>query len=98
MSVSFISLSTLEKLRLHVHQTLCDHDQLDPEQTPLHEARIIRSGKPCGLFFQLQGPRQLRTYAVWTGDENRIIYYDYTGLRFTETRLCEGPDPLELAA
>jgi hypothetical protein len=98
MSVQFVSLPTLDKLRQHIHQTLCSHDNLDPQQTPLHQARIIRSGKPCGLFFQVQGPRLLKTYAVWAGDENRILFYDSTGQRFAEIKLCEGPDPLALAA
>jgi hypothetical protein len=50
------------------------------------------------LFFQVQGPRLLRTHAIWAGDENRILFYDSTGLRFAETRLSEAPDPLKLAA
>jgi len=98
MDVRFISLPTLEKLRAHVLQTLCAHDRLDPEQTPLYQAIIRRSGKPCGLFFQVQGPRMLKTHAVWAGQENRILFYDSTGLRFAESRLCEAPDPLEIAA
>src|SRR5260370_39607302 len=88
MKVTFLSLPSLEKLRLHVHQILCAHDHLDPKQTPLHQARITRSGKPCGLFFQVQGPRLLKTYAVWAGQEDRILFYDSTGLRFAETRIC----------
>jgi hypothetical protein len=98
MNVTFASLSTLEELRRHVLQRLCSHDQLDPNQTPLHQALITRSGRKCGLFFQVKGPRLLKTYAVWAGEENRILFYDSTGLRFAETRLSEGPDPLELAA
>jgi len=98
MDVRFISLPTLAKLRAHVLQTLCTHDRLDPEQTPLYQAIIRRSGKPCGLFFQVQGPRMLKTHAVWAGQENRILFYDSTGLRFAESRLCEAPDPLEVAA
>jgi hypothetical protein len=34
----------------------------------------------------------LRTYAVWASEENRILFYDCTGMRFTETRLSEAPD------
>ncbi len=98
MDVNFVSLPSLEKLRAHVLQTLCAHDRLDPKQTPLYQAIIRRSGKPCGLFFQVQGPRLLKTHAVWAGQENRVLYYDSTGLRFAESRLCEGPDPLDLAA
>ncbi len=93
-----VSLPTLDDLRRHVLETLCRHDRLDPEQTPLHQATILRSGRPCGLFFRLHGPRMLKTYAVWAGEENRVLFYDSTGLRFAVTRLSEGPDPLKLAA
>jgi len=98
MNASFVSLPTLDKLRSHVLQTLCAHDRLDPQQTPLNQSLIMRSGKPCGLFFQVQGPRLLKAYAVWAGDEDRILYYDSSGIRFAECHLSEGPDPLELAA
>jgi hypothetical protein len=98
MEVFYMSLATLDELRKHVLQVLCTHDQLDPRQTPLHQALVVRSGKPCGLFFQAQGPRMLKTYAVWAGEEDRILFYDSTGARFAETRLTEGPDPLKLAA
>ena len=92
------SLPTLDELRRHVLHTLCAHDHLDASQTPLRQALITRAGRPCGLFFQVQGPRLLKNYAVWAGDEERILFYDSTGLRFAETHLSEGPDPLKLVA
>jgi hypothetical protein len=91
-------LPTVESLAQHVHNVLCAHDRLDPRQTPLHQTLILRGGTPCGLFFQLQGPRLLRTYAIWAGEEGRILFYDSTGCRFAEVRLTEGPDPRKLAA
>jgi hypothetical protein len=87
-----LQLPTLEALRHHVHQTLCRADFLDPEQTPLRQALVTRRGRPCGLFFQVQGPRLLKNYAVWTGEENRILYYNSSGDRVAESRLSEGPD------
>lgn len=93
-----VFLPTLDELRRHVLQILCDHDHLDPEQTPVSQAVITRRGKPCGLFFQVQGPRLLKTYAVWAGDENRILFYDCTGARFAISRLGDAPDPRKLAA
>jgi hypothetical protein len=90
-------LPTVEELRRHVLSKLCSHDRLDPVQTPLRQALIVRQGKPCGLFFQLQGPRLLKTYAVWAGEENRIFFYDCCGARFAITRLCEAPDPGKLS-
>ena len=93
-----IALPSVEELRRHVLQTLCEHDHLDPNQTPMYEAVVKRRGRPCGLFFQVQGPRLVKAYAVWAGEENRILFYDSTGLRFAETRLTDAPDPLRLAA
>jgi hypothetical protein len=92
-----VCLPTLEALRDHVRTVLCRHDQLDPAQTPLHQSVISRSGRPCGLFFELQGPRRVKTYAVWAGEEGRILFYDSGGQRFAQTRLSEAPDPLRLA-
>jgi hypothetical protein len=91
------SLPSYDDLRAHVLKVLCDHDQLDPDQTPLRQSVIKRSGRPCGLFFQVQGPRRVVNTAVWAGEEDRILFYDSTGGRFAETRLSEGPDPLKLA-
>jgi hypothetical protein len=92
-----VCLPTLEQLRAHVLEVLCRHDHLDARQTPLHQALLTRSGRPCGLFFQVQGPRRVKTYAVWAGEEDRILFYDSTGQRFAQTRLSEGPDPMRLA-
>jgi hypothetical protein len=94
---SVVCLPTLALLQDHVHRQLCAHDQLDPELTSLHQSLIMRSGRPCGLFFQVKGPRMMRTYAVWAGEEDRILFYDSTGQRFAETRLSDAPDPLELS-
>ena len=92
------SLPTLDDLRRHILETLCSHDRLDPQQVALHEGTIVRSGRCCGLFFQISGPRHLKSYAVWAGEENRILFYDSGGLRFSETRLSESPATKEFAA
>jgi hypothetical protein len=91
------SLPTVEQLSSYVLEALCHNDRLDPGQTPIRRALIKRGGKPCGLFFEVQGPRLLKAHAVWAGEENRIIFYDSTGQRFGEVHLSEAPDPLKLA-
>jgi hypothetical protein len=93
-----VSLPTLEELRGYVLKTLCAHDKLDPAQTPLLQGLVTRKGKPCGLFFQVKGPRMLKTYALWAGEEDRILFYDSTGARFGQARLCEAPNHEKLAA
>lgn len=95
---SVASLPTLDQLSRFVLETLCRNDRLDPSQTPLHRAVITRGGRPCGLFFQVQGPRLLKAYAVWAGEEDRILFYDSTGARFGEVRLSDAPDPVKLAS
>ena len=92
------SLPTLDELRNHVHLALCAHDHLDPTQTPLYEGLVLRRGRPCGLFFHVQGPRMLKTYAIWAGEEDRILFYNCSGERVGETKLSEAPDPRRLAA
>jgi hypothetical protein len=91
-----LPLPTLDALRRHVLDTLCGHDQLDPDQTPLREELVVRSGRSCGLFFHVQGPRLVKAYAVWAAEESRILFYDAAGQRFAQTRLSEGPDPRQL--
>jgi hypothetical protein len=91
-------LPTLEELKKHVLLKLCEPDRLDPNQTPLLQSVITRRGLPCGLFFQAQGPRLLKSYAVWAGEENRILFYNCNGERMAETRLSEAPDPGRLSA
>ena len=92
------ALPTLNELCKHVLLTLCQNDNLDPLQTPLEHALITKRGKPCGLFFQVLGPRLLKNYAIWAGDENRILFYNSNGERVAETKLSEAPDPQALAA
>ncbi len=93
-----VNLPSLEALRSYVRATLCAHDELDPTGTPLYEALLTRAGRKVGLFFQVQGPRRVRTYAIWAGEEGRLLFYDSCGLRFAEVRLGECPDPLRYAA
>lgn len=90
------SLPEMDDLRSHVLEVLCAHDHLDPAQTPLLQSVVTRSGRKCGLFFQIQGPRMVKTYAIWAGEEGRILFYDSQGQRFAQTRLTEGPDPAKV--
>ncbi len=92
-----VNLPSLEALRAYVCTTLCAHDELDPTGTPLHESLVTRAGRKVGLFFQVQGPRRVRTYAIWAGEEGRLLFYDSCGQRFAEVRHGESPDPLRCA-
>ena len=88
-----LTLPTVAAIREHVRHVLCGHDRLDPKQSELREAKISRAGRECGLMFQIRSTRLLRSYAVWAGVENRILFYESTGVRFAETKVVDGPEP-----
>jgi hypothetical protein len=93
-----IRAPTVEELQRHVHRVLCQRERLEPEQTLMRTSVIRRGGRACGLFFQVEGPRLCSSYAVWAGDEHRILFYNSAGERAGEAVLSEAPDPAQLAA
>jgi hypothetical protein len=88
-----VSLTSLSGLCSFVHEELCRRERLDPAQAPLRTSTIRRSGRPCGLFLHVEGPRLMRSYAIWAGEENRVLFYDSAGVRSGEFTLSESPDP-----
>jgi hypothetical protein len=84
------SLLSIEDLCRYVREQLCLQQDLDPRYTPFFHSVLRKQGRPCGMFFHVQGPRQVRAYAIWTADENRLLLYDGQGNRFAETLLSDG--------
>lgn len=90
------NLHTYHEVEQFVLSMLCEAERLDPMSTPMFAMPLMRSGQVCGLLFEIQGPRRLRKQAVWTPEENRILFYDAAGKRYLETRLGAGPSVMEL--
>lgn len=90
--IAVVALPSLEELVAFVHRGLCEPDSLDPGVTPLVQTPLLRRGRPCGIHFHAEGPRLLRTAAVWAADDHRILFYDSTGQRYREIRLSESPE------
>jgi hypothetical protein len=91
MSEPVVALPTYEELCRYVRQTLCEQDALDLNQTPFFQTPIERRGKPWGVVFHVQGPRELKTSAVWAAGEDRVVFYNSLGQRSREVRLQESP-------
>lgn len=91
MLPTVIALPTQEALTGHIRKVLCERDSLDADQTPLFRTPLLKAGKPCGHVFHIEGPRLLKTSAVWAASADKIIFYDSTGTRFHEVRLSESP-------
>ena len=90
------NLPTYHAVEQFVLSTLCEAERLDTGSTPMFAMPLTRSGQVCGLLFEIQGPRRLRKQAVWTPEENRILFYDASGRRYLEARLSQGPGVAEL--
>ncbi len=91
MSLAVVACAAMEELAAMVHQKLCEKDSLDPAQTPIFRTPLRKGGRACGMVFHVEGPRLMRTSAVWSADDDRVIFYDSSGLRFSEVRLSESP-------
>ena len=92
MVCSSLSCPDLEALRDLVNATLCDHEELELDAFPLTETRLQRSGRACGMFFCLHGPRSVRYTAIWESEQNQILFYGSTGERFQTLRLIQSPE------
>jgi len=77
----------LENLRTYVNRILCQHDEFELDAFRMTERILVRSGKPCGIFFCLHGPRSVKVTAIWEIEGNTILFYSSTGERFHRTRL-----------
>lgn len=89
---TLLDLPTPDDLERYVHATLCELDHLDLAQSPLKRRPLVKKGSICGTMFNVEGPRLLRTSAVWAADEGRILFYDSTGQRALEVKLGESPE------
>lgn len=98
MSQAVVACAAVEEVAAFVHGVLCEKDALDPTQTPLFRTPLRKAGRACGFVFHVEGPRLLRTSAVWSADEDRIIFYDSNGTRFRDVRLSESPALLAVDA
>jgi hypothetical protein len=98
MLTSTQRLNNLDSLRDYVIHTLCQHDQFELGAFPVTERILTRSGKPCGIFFCLHGPRSVKVTAIWETEQNTILFYSSTGERFQRTRLVLAPELVASAA
>ncbi len=84
-------VESLEELHRYVADTLSDLEMLKSDQFQLSQQILHRGGKPCGIYFCLQGPRALRLSAIWETDQNSILFYGSCGRRMHRTKLLASP-------
>jgi hypothetical protein len=82
------SIHSLDELREYIHATLCEKEDLVPEQFQMRERALVVRGRPCGVQFCLKGPRSVRLGAIWAADQNVLYLYDARGQRYMMLRLA----------
>jgi hypothetical protein len=87
MQLAVDAVRSMQELRQYVHETLCGHENLVPEQFQLQEVPLTRLGERCGMQFLLRGPRNVRLGAVWASDRNQLFFYDARGERFRKEQI-----------
>jgi hypothetical protein len=91
------AIDNLEGLREFVYATLCEIFQLQVGAFPITERTLNRAGRPCGIYFCLQGPRAVRFTAIWETERNQVLFYGPNGERILKSQLMDGPQ-MECAA
>jgi hypothetical protein len=97
MFTRFYQIDNVNDLREYINITLCEYYELQNGAFQMTEQVLVRAGKPCGMYFCLNGPRAVRFTAIWETDRNQILFYGPQGERFLKTQLLEAP-ALESAA
>ncbi len=91
MHVEELSITSLERLRAYVHHTICELNDLEVGYFRMTERILVRQKKPCGIYFCLHGPRNVKLIAIWEMDQQTILFYGSDGQRQLRTRLVTTP-------
>src|SRR5688572_13524207 len=98
MSARLQHIQDLNELKNYVHRTICDQNELELGVFPFAERILARSGKPCGIFFCLYGPRSVKFTAIWESERNTVLFYGSSGERIMKTQLMQSPRLVETEA
>lgn len=82
-----IQAANVLELKSIVYETLCDIEKLEIGIFPMTEKILTRKEKPCGIYFCLHGPRNVRFTAIWETLTNTVLFYGSDGERFKKAQL-----------
>ena len=80
-------IQDLSDLRKFVYATLCDQNELVIGTFQMSERILVRSGKPCGIYFCVHGPRSVKLIAIWETEQNSVLFYGSSGERKLKVRV-----------
>ena len=83
--------ASINDLRTFVNETICCQEQLEIGAFQMTERILTRLGHPCGIYFCIHGPRQVKFSAIWETDNNTVLFYGASGERTLKTQLLDAP-------
>lgn len=86
------STTSIIELEQFMLQTLCQHERLEVGLVQVKRTLMRQGTEIIGLAIRVQGPRLMRSHAIWAERENRILFYDSAGHRFAVVKLSESPE------
>jgi hypothetical protein len=86
-----LEIHHLDDLRHLIETTLCEHNELEVGAFAMSERILVRGGEPCGIYFCIHGPRQVKLTAIWETDHNSVLFYNSAGERMHRVQLREAP-------
>jgi hypothetical protein len=92
---STTSLLDLEQFML---RELCEQEKLDIQQVKKQRSMMRQGSEITGLIVRVEGPRLMRSQAIWASQENRILFYNSAGQRFAVVKLADSPQIVAEAA
>ena len=64
-----------------IERKLCQLGHLEPNQFPMTQREVVRSGKTVGVYFCLHGPRSVKLTAICDFFKSTVIFYGSDGIR-----------------
>lgn len=64
-----------------IERKLCQLGHLEPNQFPMTQREVVRSGKTVGVYFCLHGPRSVKLTAICDYFKSTVIFYGSDGIR-----------------
>lgn len=84
-----LRITNCSELYDYVNETICLHNHLKKDSFHMTKRLLRRSGRPCGIFYCVHGPRMVKLTAIWEAEKNQILFYGPTGEKVQQTKILD---------
>ncbi len=84
-----LRISNCSELCDYVNETICLQNHLKKDAFQMTKRLLRRSGRPCGIFYCIHGPRMVKLTAIWEAEKNQVLFYGPTGEKVQQTKILD---------